>query len=143
MRISYWLLGAVVLVAASPLAVATEPSKTQTLPFNAAEDVDGARSVWFAYQRAGMPYDFLPASRFPESPCFLPAAGNVPQIGDVGWWKEFIAIYDPGLPQPPGAVFPLDLRTHDGPVAHRSLEAKYGPVKWFRLAVPCKPKAAR
>jgi hypothetical protein len=102
-------------------------ASAKTFPFTAEEDTDGARFVWFMYQQSGLPYDYLPAKQFPNSKHFRPSPNNIPQVGDVAWWKEFMAIYG-GKDAPETS----NLMTAPGAVGLRELQKKYGPVKWFR-----------
>jgi hypothetical protein len=100
--------------------------KGRTFPFTKEEDADGARYVWFMYEQAGFPYDYMPASSLRGSPHFRPAPGNRPQVGDVAWWNDYVAMYDP-------SVRGRELWTAPGRRSLKALERKYGPVLWLRF----------
>jgi hypothetical protein len=108
----------------------------RTFPFTAQEDSDGARFVWFIYKQAGFYYDYLPAKDLPKSPRLKPAPRNKPQPGDVAWWKQFVAIYEPNAPQKFGVPEGSNLLTAPEVVSLRTLEMRYGPVTWLRYEKP-------
>jgi hypothetical protein len=82
-----------IIVASLILLIIGMNASAKEFPFTAEQDADGAQFVWFIYQQSGFPYDYLPAKQFPTSKRFRPSPDNIPQPGDVAWWKEFMAIY--------------------------------------------------
>ena len=124
------LLGAILICAAAG-SFASFQVPSRQFPFTAEENADGARYVWFIYGQSGSSYDYLPAKMLPTSKNFRPASGNKPQLGDVAWWKEFVAIYV-GDDAPEG----LNLVTAEKKIGLKDLEKKYGPVTWYRFWIP-------
>jgi RHS repeat-associated protein len=49
------------------------------------------------YVNAGFKYVNTGSKGISSTAQFKPAPGNIPQIGDIGWWKGHVAIYDPRL----------------------------------------------
>lgn len=115
------------LFVASTVLGSSAQAPLQTFPFTAEENADGARFVWFVYNQTGFPFDYVPAKALPTSKNFQPAPENKPQVGDVAWWKEFVAIYA-------GDDAPRDANIVTAPkkVGLRELEKRYGPVMWYR-----------
>jgi len=108
----------------------------RAFPFTAQEDSDGARFVWFVYKQAGFYYDYLPAKDLPRSSRLKPAPGNRPQPGDIAWWKQFVAVYEPNAPQKFGVAEGKNLLTAPEVMSLHALEMKYGPAKWLRYDKP-------
>lgn len=136
-RFHPFILAAFVLLLFPILSAAVQSSEQRQFPLTKTENADGSWFVWSIYQRAGYPYGYEPARTFPNSERFRPSPGNIPQVGDVGWWKEFMAIYDPNAPEG------TDLRTALGPLSHKALEKKYGLIKWFRYDKPDPPASTK
>ena len=97
-------------------------------PFTKEDNADGSRFVWFMYHQAGFTYEYEAAKSFPKSKRFEPSPGNIPQQGDIAWWKEFMAIYAGNVADG------KDLMTAQKKLSHKELEKRYGPVKWFRFS---------
>lgn len=114
------------------LLSATAWGTEQALPFTAEEDCDGARYVWHFYRQAGLPYDYVPASAFPQSGRFKPVADGAPQPGDVAWWGEYMAVYDPSAPTQRNAPEEYNLRTSIGLFSLPELEKRFGQATWYR-----------
>jgi len=110
-----------------PILITCISALAKEFPFTAEEDKDGARFVWFIYQQSEFPYNYLPTEQSPTSKNFRPSPNNIPQPGDVAWWKEFMAIYA-GKDAPETA----NLMTAPRAVGLKELGKEYGPVKWFR-----------
>jgi len=87
LRTTGWAL-ATLLLAAVPLA-----AQRRTLPFSQAENVDGAKFVWYVLGRSGFAYPYIPADSFPTSGEFRRVAPDSARAGDVAWWPHFVAIY--------------------------------------------------
>lgn len=104
----------------------------QALPFTAEEDCDGARYVWYYYKQADLPYDYVPASAFPQSSRFRPVVDDAPQPGDVAWWGEYMAVYDPSAPAQHNAPEEYNLRTAIGLFSLQELEKRFGRATWYR-----------
>ena len=119
------LIGALLVMGVALSIRAQAP--LQTFPFTAEENADGARYVWYVYDQTGFPFDYVPAKALPASKNFRPAPNNKPRVGDVAWWKDYVAIYA-------GDDAPRDsnIRTAQGSVGLGELEKRYGPVKWYR-----------
>ncbi len=126
-----------VLLALSSVGSSLAASQ-RNFPFTAEEDSDGARYVWFKYQQAGFPYEYLPAKDMLTSRHLKPAPKNKRQTGDVAWWKQFVAIYDPDAWQTFHVPKGRNLLTAPGVLSLRDLEKRYGPVKWLRYWKPDK-----
>jgi hypothetical protein len=107
--------------------LAFSQAQHKKFPFTARDNTDGARYVWFIYGQAGFPYDYVPAASFPSSKKFRPSPWNKPQVADVAWWKDFVALYaGDDAPQESNLI------TAEGRRSLREFEKKRGPVKWFR-----------
>jgi hypothetical protein len=106
----------------------------RTFPFTAEENRDGARFVWFIYQQSGFPYDYLPAAKLRTSPRLRPAPNNKPEVADIAWWKEYVAIYE-GPPKSNDPKCTL-LITAEGRVCLEELEQRFGKVLWLCYDVP-------
>ena len=121
----------------APLPQQTKTPAPRTFPFTQNEDSDGARHVWFMYQLADYPYAYLPAKTLPTSPKlrFL-QANELPAIGDIAWWQEMVAIYDPGTPKRLGLSDDYVLLTAPGVLPLSVTEKKFGPVRWLRYIHP-------
>jgi hypothetical protein len=104
----------------------------QTLPFTREENADGARFVWFSVRNAGLPYEYTPCKDFPTSGQWREVKEPTP--GDVVWWKQFVALYDPTAPEDRNVLVP------EGPLSRKALEIKYGLPRYFRLRVPTDAK---
>lgn len=125
MRLLAGLLFTVVLIGFVP-SMAQPGAKT--FPFDAEEDEDGARYVWWIYGQADIRYMYFPAKFFPDSGTFRHVSDGIPQEGDVAWWKEFVALYT-GNNSPDG----INLMTASGKTSLKKLQDKYGQVKWYRF----------
>jgi hypothetical protein len=128
MKISLPSIWAVAFIAFLPLSASADSG----LPFTAEENADGARFVWYVLQRSGMEFDYLPADHFPESPRFRAIEHGLQEAGDVAWWPNLIAIYDPNFPK--ARELPLDVAivTAKGPLSLTRLEEKMGPAIFYR-----------
>jgi hypothetical protein len=128
MKISLPSIWAVAFIAFLPLSASADSG----LPFTAEENADGARFVWYVLQRSGMEFDYLPADHFPESPRFRAIEHGLQEAGDVAWWPNLIAIYDPNFPK--ARELPLDVAivTAKGPLSLTKLEEKMGPAIFYR-----------
>jgi hypothetical protein len=100
------------------------------LPFSADDNGDGARFVWFANCRAGLPYAYVRTADVPHSGDFTeidsttPSGG--PRAGDVAWWPSYMGTIA-------GASGPII--TPGGPLDLAELTKRLGPVRFFRRVV--------
>ena len=99
------------------------------LRFTERGDPDGSRFVWFLLDRAGVPFEYLPAGEFPASPRWEPVPRERRLAGDVAWWKGFVALY---RGEPPGG----EVSTAAGPRRLEDLEAQRGPARFLRRLDP-------
>jgi hypothetical protein len=65
-------------------------SSGNSFPFTKAQNLDGARFVWYAAEKAGLGYDYVSADALPASVQFHEEA--TPRNGDVAWWPGYIAL---------------------------------------------------
>jgi len=98
--------------------------RAQEFPFTRAENVDGARFVWFSYSRAGFPYQYTRAETFPDHPGFR--AVTDPQVGDVVWWPEYMAVFADSN----------RVVTAEGSVLLQQLAERFGTPQYFRHRIP-------
>ncbi len=106
-----------------------EPQQTPVhkLPFTRAENLDGARFVWFVHKETGFPYAYTPAKDFPPTGEFREIPRDSARTGDVAWWPGFMAIYS-GLPD-------QTLVTAEGALGLDSLALVKGQPRFFRKLV--------
>jgi hypothetical protein len=106
--------------------------KPRRLPFSKRDDRDGARFVWYSFSQAGSAYSYVPAKEFPTTSQFVEVSSDSARPGDVAWWARFVAVYygktDRMVLVYPGIRVPLD-----------TLSLKFGPPRFFRLALPTPP----
>ena len=104
------------------------------LPFTAEANADGARFVWFANCRAGLPYAYVRTADVPRSSDFTEIDGRTPssppRAGDVAWWPSFMGT----ISGPGGHVM-----TPEGPLALDDLTKRFGTPRYFRRRVPKTP----
>lgn len=105
-------------------------------PFTAEENRDGARFVWYVYQQAGMPYDYLPAAQLPTSPRLRTVTKDDPRMGDIVCWKSLAAIYDPEAPFRYNLSSDFRLVTATGVLSVPAMEQRFGPAIWLRYTPP-------
>ena len=120
-----WILA---ILAVLPLSANADSG----LPFTAEENADGARFVWYVLQRSGMEFDYLPADHFPESPYFTVIEHGLQDAGDVAWWPQLMAIYDPNFPKARELPLDIALVTAKGPLSLTKLEENMGPAIFYR-----------
>lgn len=100
------------------------------LPFSQAANSDGARYVWFANCRAGLPYAYVTTADLPRSSEFTEIDSTTtsggPRAGDVAWWPGFMGI----IAGPSGPVV-----TPGAKLELAGLEARMGRPRFFRRVV--------
>lgn len=104
------------------------------LPFSAEANSDGARFVWFANCRAGLPYAYVRTVDVPGSRSFTeidsaPQSGG-PRGGDIAWWPTFMGTLV-------GRTGPVV--TPEGPLDLVELRKRLGAPRFFRRIVVSAP----
>lgn len=110
-------------------AVHAQKSPIKAFPFTAEEDADGTRFVWFALNEAGFSRPYEPCKDIPKSLYYREV--SEPRTGDIAWWPTFMATYDPSMPPD------SNIMAAGRYLSLKDLEAKLGPVKFFRIRVKC------
>ena len=122
---------------------------------NVVADCSGAMHA--IYEEAGFTYPYQSTASFEafakKSGRFMPSPGNVPQVGDVGYWRKWhrghMVIYDPKANEylteeqlQKKARFHLSntwLATGHGYVYQATpqswFDKRYGAVKWYRYCL--------
>lgn len=87
------------------------------------------------YINAGFKYVNTGSKGISTVPELKPVPGNIPQIGDIGWWKGHVAIYDPRL-----QAEDLNIWTafHKGKDYGKGNTSWWGDAKWYRYYQPDK-----
>lgn len=116
------------------VSCATAGAAEPKYPFSAQENRDGARFVWFIYQQAKKPYDYLPAATLHTSPRLQEVSRDFPVMGDIVCWKELAVIYDPEAPFRYNLSSDFRLVTAEGVLSLPVLEKRFGPPRWLRYA---------
>jgi len=102
-------------------AVAMPPRGS--LPFTKAQNLDGARFVWYVFQKADLGYDYVTADALPASLKFREETS--PRNGDVAWWPGYVAL----VSMKPGE--PMQFITAEAVRGEAVMEAIYGKPRFF------------
>src|SRR5438552_1704072 len=73
-----------------PPACGSRDTLRARIPYSDEDDRDGARSVWFANCRLGLPYAYLATADVPKSELFVEIDSTLVRAGDIAWWHEFM-----------------------------------------------------
>ncbi|MCU0756005.1 MAG: hypothetical protein MUE46_12915 [Xanthomonadales bacterium] len=99
----------------------------RTFPFTEEENQDGAKFVWFMFDRVNLGYDYVTARELPKSDGFRVV--YFPRTGDVAWWPEFVAIVKVGEEKQ------LTYLTAESERAPEEIEDRYGKPVFYRRVV--------
>jgi hypothetical protein len=94
-----------------------------TLPFSKAQNLDGARFVWYAFDRSGLGYDYVSADALPGSLQFREE--TTPRNGDVAWWPGYVAIVSMKTGEP------MKFITAEAVRGGAVMEAIYGKPRFY------------
>lgn len=122
MRITATLLLALLL---SSLVFAGQAERR--FPFTQAQNQDGAKFVWFMFERVNLHYKYVPAEDLPESGNFLKVFA--PRTGDVAWWPGFVAIVKVDEEQQ------VTYLTAESERAPEDVEDLYGEPVFYRFVI--------
>ena len=93
-------------------------------PFTKGQNLDGAKFVWYAFEKAGMGYPYATAHELPWSLSF--DRESTPEDGDIAWWPDYVAL----VSMKPGE--PIRFVTAEAVVDDTVMEAQRGKPKFYR-----------